>query len=195
MESVKSIGAHVVTALVTLALVQFWFVARNPARREPSAISNPEPLPIPGDLLKAADADEQINIRVYANTNRSVVNITTAASSIGLFGDESTTGGSGSGFVIDREGHILTNYHVIEGADTVQVTFADGSPLEAKIVGADASNDVAVIRVDLPADRLSPVNLGDSSGLMVGQKVARSGSRPGSASPCRSTRSSASSAP
>ena len=100
-----------------------------------------------------------------------MVNITTAASSIGLFGDESTTGGSGSGFVIDREGHLLTNYHVIEGADTVQVTLADGSGHEAKVIGADASNDLAVIKIDVPAEQLIPLNLGDSSGLLVGQKV------------------------
>jgi S1-C subfamily serine protease len=73
--------------------------------------------------------------------------------------------------VIDREGHILTNYHVIEGADTVQVTLADGSSHEARIVGADASNDVAVIQVDVPPDQLVVVNLGDSSNLIVGQKV------------------------
>jgi len=131
----------------------------------------PAPIPIPAEVLKAADADEQINIRVYANTNRSVVNITTAASSIGFFGDESTTNGSGSGFVIDHDGHILTNYHVIEGAESVQVTLFDGSTHEAKVVGADASNDVAVIRVDVPQEQLSPVSLGESSGLVVGQKV------------------------
>ena len=171
MASLKTVGAHALTVLVTLVLVQLWFVDRNPASRGRPAAPSPVPLPIPAEVLKAADADEQINIRVYANTNRGVVNITTAASSIGLFGDEATTGGSGSGFVIDREGHILTNYHVIEGADSVHVTFADGPAHEAKVVGADASNDVAVIQVDLPADQLSPVNLGDSSGLVVGQKV------------------------
>jgi len=99
------------------------------------------------------------------------VNITTAASAVGLFGDEPTTGGSGSGFVIDRDGHILTNYHVIEGADSVQVSLHDGSTREAKLVGADASNDVAVIRVEAPAGLLVPVALGDSSRLLVGQKV------------------------
>jgi S1-C subfamily serine protease len=167
MASLKALGAHVLTALVTIALVWFWAGKRGPS----SVASIPAPQPIPAEILKASDADEQINVRVYANTNRGVVNITTAASSVGFFGDESTTGGSGSGFVIDREGHILTNYHVIEGADSVQVTLSDGSTREAKIVGADASNDVAVIQVDLPADQLSPVSLGDSSNLMVGQKV------------------------
>ena len=172
MGSLKSLAAHVMTALVTFAMVMLWVGARDAGRREASA-TRPgfEPTPIPAEVLKAADPDEQVNIRVYANTNRGVVNITTAASSVGLFGDEATTGGSGSGFVIDRDGHVLTNYHVIEGADTVQVTLADGSSHEAKVVGADASNDVAVIRVDVPPDRLVPLNLGGSSGLVVGQKV------------------------
>ena len=161
MSSLRSSGAHVMTAMVTLALAMLWVGARDSRRREAATTSSPSPppaalaaSPIPEEVLKASDADEQINIRVYANTNRGVVNITTAASSVGMFGDESTTGGSGSGFAIDRDGHILTNYHVIEGADTVQATLADGSAHEAKIVGADASNDVAVIKVDLPPDQL-----------------------------------------
>ena len=178
MARLKSTAAHVMTALVTLALAMLWVTARDarqrgdlgagpPAGQAPA----PSPVPIPAEVLKDVDADEQVNIRVYANTNRGVVNITTAASSVGMFGDESTTGGSGSGFVIDREGHILTNYHVIEGADTVQATLTEGSAHEAKVVGADASNDVAVIRIDVPTDQLSPLDLGDSSGLSVGQKV------------------------
>jgi S1-C subfamily serine protease len=125
---------------------------------------------IPEDVLKKADADEQINILVYAGVNRSVVNITTASQSSGLFGEETSTG-TGSGFVIDRQGHILTNYHVVEEADSVQVTLFDGSTHDASVIGADASNDCAVVQVQVPAERLYPVSLGDSSKLLVGQKV------------------------
>ena len=157
MDGLKALMGHVLTALVTFALVVVWTGNRDPLRRDHPVAAIPAPTPIPLEVLKAADADEQINIRVYANTNRSVVNITTAASAIGRFGDESTTNGSGSGFVIDLEGHILTNYHVIEGADSVQVTLFDGSTQEAKIVGADASNDVAVIQVNVPEGQLSPI--------------------------------------
>ncbi len=178
MASMKSVSGHVVTALVTFALVVFWLGDRGSTHRLSPLVQIPRtpmpapaPAPIPEELLKAVDADEQINIRVYANANRGVVNITTAASSYGLFGDETTSSGSGSGFVIDRQGHILTNYHVVEGADSVQVTLADGSNREARVVGTDASNDVAVLHVDVPTAQLSPLVLGDSSRLLVGQKV------------------------
>jgi S1-C subfamily serine protease len=195
MSSMKAVSGHVLTALLTFGLVVAWSADRDARRRvvpssldprpeapaarlaRPAAPAASVPAPatppasIPADLLKAADADEQINIRVYAGTNPSVVNITTAASSVGLFGEEGSAGGSGSGFVIDRQGHILTNYHVVEGAETVQVTLQDGSTREAKVIGVDASNDVAVIRVDVPAGQLTPVPLGDSSRLLVGQKV------------------------
>ncbi len=181
MGSMKALGGHAATALLTLAVVSLWMGSRDgrrPAFPTPRPVARPVVVgppvaasPIPPEVLAAADADEQINIRVYANVNRSVVNITTAATSVGLFGDESTTGGSGSGFVFDAEGHILTNYHVVEGADSVQVTLHDGTTREASLVGSDRSNDVAVIRVDLPAGRLAPVPLGDSTRLVVGQKV------------------------
>lgn len=186
MGSMKALGSHLLTALVTFGAVVIWTGSRERQARSPlettpawgtssTTATAPAPLPpsspIPEDVLKAADPDEQINIRVYASTNRGVVNITTAASSVGMFGDESTTSGSGSGFVIDTNGHILTNYHVVEGADSIQVAFSEGATHEAKVIGTDASNDVAVIQVDVPADQLAPVRLGDSSGLLVGQKV------------------------
>jgi S1-C subfamily serine protease len=137
----------------------------EPYKPEPVA-----PLAIPKKLLEQVDAEEQINIRVYAAVNRSVVNITTSAQEVGFFGEE-TSSGTGSGFVIDHKGHILTNFHVIEGADSVQVTLFDGSTHESRVVGIDASNDVAVVQVNVPANLLVPVPLGDSSKLLVGMKV------------------------
>ncbi|WP_435019859.1 S1C family serine protease [Tundrisphaera sp. TA3] len=145
--------------------------ARPPANPAPPFDSGAVPPEIPADLARAAVVDEQINVRIYAGVNKSVVNITTAATAVGLFGDESTSSGSGSGFVLDREGHILTNFHVVESADTLQVTFHDGTTIPARVVGADASNDVAVIRVEAEPGRLFPVALGDSSRLQVGLKV------------------------
>ncbi len=183
MSRLKSFGAHAITAFASCALVLLALgeiglqrtqdaVAQTPSRA-PAPVANMPPLnpvPIPPELLRLSDADEQINVRVYANVNRSVVNITSAAEATGLFGDESASG-TGSGFVIDRNGDILTNFHVVESADSVQVTLYDGSTHDAKVVGVDASNDIAVIRVQAPAEKLVPVPLGDSSKLMVGQKV------------------------
>jgi serine protease Do len=77
--------------------------------------------------------------------------------------------GAGSGFVWDKEGHIITNNHVIDGADLIRVTFADGSSAEAKVIGTDPDSDLAVLKVDVPAERLQPVELADSAQVKVGQ--------------------------
>ncbi|MCP4360005.1 MAG: PDZ domain-containing protein [Chloroflexi bacterium] len=83
--------------------------------------------------------------------------------------------GQGSGFVIDKEGHIVTNNHVVVGAQKITVVFADGSDVEAEIVGTDPGSDLAVIKVDVEATRLFPVLIGDSASLEVGQLVATIG--------------------
>lgn len=77
--------------------------------------------------------------------------------------------GEGSGFVWDTDGHIVTNNHVVDGADKVTVVFSDGATADAEVLGADANADLAVIKVDLPASQLTPVDLGDSDALKVGQ--------------------------
>ncbi len=200
MDGLRTASRYLLAILVTFVITRHWlaggFSANRGERRvvlaqEPGqAIPPPFPRPsstalpaepfvepdtarpdIPANLLRLADADEQINIRVYAAANKGVVNITTAASAVGLFGDETTSNGSGSGFVIDRQGHILTNYHVVEGASSLQVNLADGASHDARVIGADPSNDVAVLQVDVPADTLTPLPLGDSMNLLVGQKV------------------------
>jgi S1-C subfamily serine protease len=131
----------------------------------------PAPTPAaPEDVLEGLDPDERNNIRVYAAANRSVVNITTESEGGGFFGDETSTG-SGSGFVIDKVGHILTNFHVIQRADAVRATLYDGSSHTAEVVGADATNDVAVLKIAVAPEKLTPVKFGDSSKVMVGQKI------------------------
>ena len=82
----------------------------------------------------------------------------------------------GSGFVYDTSGHIVTNQHVVDGADSVSVTFADGSTYKATVVGTDASTDVAVLKVDAPASKLHPLTLADSSRVAVGDGVVAIGS-------------------
>jgi S1-C subfamily serine protease len=126
--------------------------------------------PPPEDVLKDLDVDERNNVQVYSAVNKSVVNITTEATEQGLFGEE-TSSGSGSGFVIDKAGHILTNLHVVESADAVRVTLFDGSQHDGRVIGFDAANDVAVLSIRVPAEKLVPVTFGDSSRVMVGQKI------------------------
>jgi putative serine protease PepD len=82
----------------------------------------------------------------------------------------------GSGFVIDGEGHIVTNDHVVDGASSISVEFSDGSTYDAQLVGTDASTDIGVIKVDAPSSELTPLQLGDSSALQVGDEVVAIGS-------------------
>ena len=111
-----------------------------------------------------------INVAVYEKNNKSVVNITTR-SSTGYFLLEVPSEGSGSGSVIDKSGHILTNYHVIEGARQVGVTLFHGKTFDATLVGADPINDVAVLKIDAPKQVLHPVEFGDSGNLKVGMRI------------------------
>jgi S1-C subfamily serine protease len=102
-----------------------------------------------------------------------VVNILTQSSvSSGFFMLPTPEEGAGSGSVLDKRGHILTNYHVVEDADQIQVRLPGGKePYEGKIVGTDPENDIALLKIDAPPDELFPVPLGNSNNLHVGQRV------------------------
>ncbi|MFY8222137.1 MAG: S1C family serine protease [Pirellulales bacterium] len=116
--------------------------------------------------------DERTNIAVYDAVNRSVANINTKATvPTGLFLLEVPSEGAGSGIVLDKLGHVLTNFHVVEAAKEIQVLLYDGSSHQATLVGADPATDVAVIRVAAPPDILVPVSFGTSNDLRVGQRV------------------------
>ena len=115
------------------------------------------------------DSEEQNNISVYRRNIPSVVNVTSRAMSFDFFYGMVPQEGQGSGFVIDKDGHILTNYHVIENARQVEVTLHNRKKYKATIVGTDPSHDLAVIQIKAPD--LVPSVLGDSRNLQVGQKV------------------------
>ncbi len=117
--------------------------------------------------------EERVNIAVYEKVNRGVVNITThsARRDALFFFEEVPTEGSGSGSVLDTNGHILTNYHVIAGARQIYVTLFDGNTYEAGVVGQDPLNDIAVLRIEAPKETLFPVEFGDSTRLKVGQQI------------------------
>jgi S1-C subfamily serine protease len=115
------------------------------------------------------DAEEQNNISVYHKNIGAVVNITSRVMTLDFFYGLVPQEGQGSGFVIDKEGHILTNYHVIADAREVWVTLHNRKKYKATIVGTDRAHDLAVVQIK--ANDLQPMTLGDSTNLQVGQKV------------------------
>lgn len=115
--------------------------------------------------------DEAVNVAVYENCNRSVVNISTLGIRQDRFFMRSAEEGSGSGAVFDTKGHILTNFHVIERAHQVSVTLYNEETYPAKLVGADPVNDIAVIKIDAKPEELFPLVIGDSDKLQVGMRV------------------------
>jgi S1-C subfamily serine protease len=122
------------------------------------------------DAAPAYDAEEQNNIAVYKRVLPSVVNITSTTLVFNFFYGTVPQQGQGSGFVLDRAGHVLTNYHVVEGANRgVEVMLSNKHRYAAKVVGTDKTHDLALLKIDAP--NLEPVTLADSSGLSVGQKV------------------------
>ena len=115
------------------------------------------------------DGEEQNNINVYRKNIGAVVNITSRVMTFDFFYGLVPQEGQGSGFVIDKEGHILTNYHVIAEARQVEVTLHNRKKYKATIVGVDKSHDLAIVQIKAP--ELQPMTLGDSTNLQVGQKV------------------------
>jgi S1-C subfamily serine protease len=115
------------------------------------------------------DAEEQNNISVYRKNIASVVNITSRAMAYDFFYGLVPQEGQGTGFIIDKEGHIITNYHVIAEARQVEVTLSNRKKYRATIVGTDRAHDLAIVQIKAPD--LQPMTLGDSTHLQVGQKV------------------------
>ena len=117
--------------------------------------------------------------QIYAKASPGVVEITAngvASDAAGAFGPAQEGQATGSGFVLDDEGHIVTNAHVVEGAKSLSVRFADGDEVAATLVGTDPSTDLAVIDVDVPASELTPLSFADESTLEVGDAVVAIGS-------------------
>ena len=113
--------------------------------------------------------EEQIVISVYKQAGPGVVYITSTAQAYDFFFNPVPQRGTGSGFIVDDRGYILTNNHVVEEADSLEVTLADKSKVPAKLVGRDPNNDLAVIRITVPKEKLFPLKLGNSDILQVGQ--------------------------
>jgi putative serine protease PepD len=132
-------------------------------------------VPVSGSEPAASPTPLSVN-EIYRRAYKGVVEITVSAE-----GSESPFGGpqaqgQGSGFVYDRQGHVVTNQHVVQGASSVSVRFWNGQTYDAEVVGTDSSTDLAVLDVDAPASVLSPLQLGDSSDVQVGDGVVAIGS-------------------
>jgi S1-C subfamily serine protease len=122
------------------------------------------PTPLPSSVLAEASASQRVAVNVYKRVSPAVVHIAVEGANI-------LESGTGSGFVYDRQGHIITNNHVVTHARNIIVTFSDDTRARAEVVGTDADSDLAVIRVDVSEPMLVPVEMGDSDSLQVGEQA------------------------
>jgi S1-C subfamily serine protease len=158
-----------------IGLGAYWIGSRYGQHTPPSvgALSPPPPEPAPAVVAipEGLDPIEAENVRIYKQASPAVANIVTRAVQYDFFLNPVPVEGAGSGFLIDTAGRILTNYHVIAGAQTIQVTLGDQSRYIAKFIGADTRNDIALIQIDPKGRHLVPLPLGESRNLIVGQRV------------------------
>ncbi|HXY24802.1 MAG TPA: trypsin-like peptidase domain-containing protein [Candidatus Acidoferrum sp.] len=170
----KSNRARIVLAALILILGAYWAGARYGPRQPASVEALPRTAPnLPATAQHDAELteDESINVRIYRQASPAVANILTEATEYDFFMDPVPVKGAGSGFIMDARGYILTNYHVVEGAQSIEVVLGDQTRYPAKFIGADQINDVALIKIDPKGKHLTVLELGDSGTLQVGQKV------------------------
>jgi S1-C subfamily serine protease len=129
------------------------------------------PTPLDDHALEPIDIEEQLVTNLYERVGPSVVHITARVITMSFFFGPTPNEGTGSGFVFDDQGHIVTNHHVIEGAESIEVKFSEEFEVPARVIGVDPPNDLAVLALEsLPPD-LQPLTLGSSSDLRVGQRT------------------------
>jgi len=151
-----------------IGLGAYWAGSRY-GQRIPAAV---DALRAPAAVADASlDPTETENVRIYKQASPAVANIVTRTVEYDFFFNPVPVEGAGSGFLIDADGHILTNYHVVQEAQTIEVTLGDQSRYTAKLIGADTRNDIALVQIDPRGHKLTPLPLGDSRNLLVGQRV------------------------
>ncbi|MCU0708206.1 MAG: trypsin-like peptidase domain-containing protein [Pirellula sp.] len=141
-----------------------------PAPAGEMVVGLPPQLQLPEGFIPSTN-DEAVHVAVYETVNRGVVNISTRAVRPEAFLMVAEIEGNGSGSIIDQQGHVLTNYHVIEGARDINVTLFNGESYAGELVGQDPDNDIAVLKISAPPEVLFPIAWGDSSNLRVGQHI------------------------
>jgi S1-C subfamily serine protease len=162
----------ITTALVAVgATAMIYAFVANWRQIDKSSVTSAESEPPPAISDPSAVSDEQNSIEVYKTISPGVAFINTTSYRESFWGDVQEGRGNGSGSVIDTAGHILTNFHVVEGAQKLTVSFGGEKVYPATYVGGDPDTDLAVIKIEPPATGLSVVPLGDSDKLVVGQKV------------------------
>jgi S1-C subfamily serine protease len=159
----------VAAVIVVLGALALWSGYRrwSDSGLDPSA--QPRPVVARGDLSEW----EKTNIKIYKDNRPSVVHITTLTvrSDVLRLNVQEVPQGTGSGFIWDEKGHVVTNFHVIRGADAANVTLSDGTTYKARRIGGAPDHDLAVLHIDAPASKLRPIQLGSSDKLQVGQAV------------------------
>jgi len=159
-----------------IGLGAYW-IGSHYGQRQPgsvgaiSAPGRPAQVTAIAAIPEGLDPIEAENVRIYKQASPAVANIVTRMVQYDFFLGPVPAEGAGSGFLIDTDGHILTNYHVVAGAQTIQVTLGDQSRYIAKYIGADRRNDIALIQIQAKGRKLVPLPLGDSRNLVVGQRV------------------------
>ena len=175
------IFSSIISASIVMVTTQWAFSPASPAEaltesghsavvaNEPSAA--PTPAPVAVRPQNSLSSEEETNIRIYRELSQSVVNVTSTRLRYNFWMRVVPEQGSGSGFIINREGYSVTNNHVIEEGQQIEVTLFDETVLEAEIVGRDPINDIAVLKVDCPPGKCVPIPLARDHQLLVGQKV------------------------
>jgi 2-alkenal reductase len=160
MKTKRIFFAFLILILASLSCQTSFAQTNQPAESTPQII--PTLAPVNSETANPSTGQQETLVSLYENVSRGTVAILTNI-------------GSGSGFVYDSNGHIITNYHVVEGANTVEVRFLSGYMAYATVIGTDLDSDIAVIKVDAPSSELYPLPLGDSNSLKVGQTVVAIG--------------------
>ncbi len=169
MSSKSANRIRLVAVLVFVAGVAYWAGSRW-GPRSPVLTDAASAERTPAKNLPFTE-EESRNIEIYRHAAPAVANIITQAVEYDFFEDAVPVEGAGSGFVIDPRGYVLTNNHVVEGAESIQVTLGDRSHYTARLVGADPRNDIALLKIDPKGKPIASLPLGDSASLQVGQSV------------------------
>jgi len=165
-------GIRLLVLGLIIGLGAYWAGSRYGQHTPASVEATLPEAPIEGSN-GSLDPTEAENVRIYKQASPAVASIITRSVEYDFFLNPVPVEGMGSGFLIDTDGHLLTNYHVVQGTQAIEVTFGGGdqSHYKAKMIGADTRNDIALIQIDLRGRKLTPLTLGDSRNLQVGQRV------------------------